>query len=163
MKGSRIIAVGVLLAALIAVLAFAGVAAAKKPRTADTVFKNAYVYTVNPGQRTAHAVAVRDGKIQYVGSNQGVRAFIGKKTEVVDLKGKMLMPSFADGHAHPSAAVSFLYAANLYGLRAATPRVQGRRSPTSSPPTPRWTPTRAAAGARPRTPASARSRRTSTA
>ena len=116
MKGSRIVAVGVLLAALIVVLAFAGVAAAKKPRTADTVFKNGYVYTVNPGQRTAHAVAVRDGKIRYVGSNRGVRAFIGKKTEVVDLKGKMLMPSFSDGHAHPQAAVSFLYAANLYGL-----------------------------------------------
>jgi predicted amidohydrolase YtcJ len=116
MKGSRVVAVGVLLAALIATLAFASVAAAKKPRTADTVFKNAYVYTVSPGQRTAHAVAVRAGKIQYVGSNRGVRAFVGRKTEVVDLKGKMLMPSFADGHAHPSAAVSFLYAANLYGL-----------------------------------------------
>ena len=120
MKGSRVVAVGVLLAALIAVLAFAGAATAKKPRTADTVFKNGYVYTVNPGQRTAHAVAVRSGKIQYVGSNRGVRAFIGRKTEVVDLKGKMLMPSFADGHAHPSAAVSFLYAANLYGAEAAT-------------------------------------------
>ncbi len=116
MKGSRIVAVGVLLAALIVVLAFAGVAGAVKPRTADTVFKNAYVYTVNPGQRTAHAVAVRGAKIQYVGSNQGVRAFIGKGTKVVDLNGKMLMPSFSDGHAHPSAAVSFLYAANLYGL-----------------------------------------------
>ena len=159
MKGSRIVAVGVLLAALIAVLAFAGAAAAKKPRTADTVFKNAYVYTVNPGQRTAHAVAVRAGKIQYVGSNKGVRAFIGKKTEVVDLKGKMLMPSFADGHAHPSAAVSFLYAANLYGLEGTRPT--RTRWLTSSTPTPPWMPTRAAAGARPRTPASARSRRTS--
>jgi predicted amidohydrolase YtcJ len=117
MKGSRIVAVGVLLAAVIAVLALSGVAGAKKPRTADTVFKNAYVYTVNPGARVAHAVAVRGGKIRYVGSNQGVRAFIGKGTKVVDLDGRMLMPSFSDGHAHPSAAVSFLYAANLYGLQ----------------------------------------------
>jgi predicted amidohydrolase YtcJ len=116
MKGSRILATGLLLVAVVTLLAFAGVAGAKKPHRADTVFKNAFVYTVNPGQRTAHAVAVRGGKIQYVGSNQGARAFIGKGTKVVDLKGKMLMPSFSDGHAHPSAAVSFLYAANLYGL-----------------------------------------------
>jgi predicted amidohydrolase YtcJ len=120
MKGSRIVAAGVLLAALVAALALAGVAAAKKPRPADTVFKNAYVYTVNPGQRTAHAVAVRGAKIQYVGSNRGARAFIGKGTRVVDLGGKMLMPSFADGHAHPSAAASFLYAANLYASLANT-------------------------------------------
>ena len=103
MKGSRILATGLLLVAVVALLAFAGIAGAAKPRPADTVFTHGYVYTVNPGQRTAHAVAVRDGKIQYVGSNRGVRAFVGKKTEVVDLKGKMLMPSFADGHAHPSA------------------------------------------------------------
>lgn len=118
MKGSRLVVAGVLVVAIVALLAFAGVAGAKKPHPADTVFKDAYVYTVNPGARVAHAVAVRDGKIRYVGSNRGVRAFIGRRTEVIDLDGKMLMPSFADGHSHPSAGVSFLYAANLYGLGA---------------------------------------------
>ena len=116
MKGSRVLATGLLLGAVVTLLAVAGAAVAAKPHTAGAVFTHGYVYTVNPGQRTAQAVAVRDGKIVYVGSNKGVRAFIGKKTEVVDLKGKMLMPSFSDGHAHPQAAVSFLYAANLYGL-----------------------------------------------
>ena len=116
MKGSRILATGLLVVAVVTLLAFASVAGAKKPRSADTVFTHGYVYTVNPGQRTAQAVAVRGDKIMYVGSNRGARAFIGKKTKVVDLKGKMLMPSFSDGHAHPSAAVSFLYAANLYDV-----------------------------------------------
>jgi predicted amidohydrolase YtcJ len=116
MKGSRIVATGLLVLAVVVLLAVAGAAGAKKPKTADTVLKNGYVYTVNPGARTAKAVAVRAGKIVYVGSNQGARAFVGKKTEVVDLKGRMLMPSFSDGHAHPSSGVSFLYAANLYGL-----------------------------------------------
>ena len=118
MKGSRILATGLLVLAVVALLAFAGIAGAAKPHPADTVFTHGYVYTVNPGQRTAQAVAVRDGKIIYVGSNQGARAFAGKKTKVVNLKGKMLMPSFSDGHAHPQAAVSFLYAANLYGLES---------------------------------------------
>ena len=162
MKGSRILATGLLVFAVVALLAFAGVAGAAKPHPANTVFTHGYVYTVNPGQRTAQAVAVRDGKIIYVGSNQGARAFVGKKTEVVDLKGKMLMPSFSDGHAHPQAAVSFLYAANLYGLDG-TAGVQGRRSRSSSPPTRPWTPTRGAAGARRRTRASARWSRISSA
>ena len=95
MKGSRVLATGLLVVAVVALLAFAGIAGAKKPRPADTVFTHGYVYTVNPGQRTAQAVAVRGDKMMYVGSNRGVRAFIGKKTEVVDLKGKMLMPSFS--------------------------------------------------------------------
>ncbi len=116
MKGSRVLATTLVVVAVVTLLAFAGVAGAAKPHPAETVFIHGYVYTVNPGQRTARAVAVRDGKIMYVGSNRGARAFVGKKTQVVDLKGKMLMPSFSDGHAHPSAAVSFLYAANLYGL-----------------------------------------------
>ncbi len=116
MKGIRRVAAALVTAGLIVVLVFASAAVAKKPRAADTVFKNGYVYTVNAGKRVAQAVAVRDGKIRYVGSNRGVRAFVGKKTRVVNLKGRMLLPSFADAHAHPSAAVSFLYAANLYGL-----------------------------------------------
>ena len=67
----------------------------------------------------------------------------------------MLMPSFSDGHAHPSAAVSFLYAANLYGLERHCRRTRPR-SASSSPRTPTSTPTRGAAGARPRTRASVR-------
>jgi predicted amidohydrolase YtcJ len=116
MKGSRILATGLLVLAVMALLAFAGIAGAAKKSPANTVFTHGYVYTVNPGQRTAQAVAVRGGKIIYVGSDQGARAFVGKNTKVVDLKGKMLMPSFSDGHAHPQAAVSFLYAANLYAV-----------------------------------------------
>jgi predicted amidohydrolase YtcJ len=61
-------------------------------------------------------VAIRAGKITYVGSNTGVKAYIGAKTRVTDLKGRMLMPSFAEAHCHVSSAVSFLYAVSLCGL-----------------------------------------------
>ena len=62
--------VGALLTLLAAALLLPTAAAAKN-KPADTVFKNGYVYTVNPGERVAQAVAVKDGRIVFVGSNQG--------------------------------------------------------------------------------------------
>jgi hypothetical protein len=97
-----------------ALLVPAGAAAKNKP--ADTVFKNGYVYTVNPGDRVARAVAVRHGRIVYVGSNRGARAFVGAHTKVVNLRGKLLLPGFVDSHIHASMTVSSLYSVLLYGM-----------------------------------------------
>jgi predicted amidohydrolase YtcJ len=68
---------------------------------ADSVFHNGYVYTVDSKNSVQEAVAIRDGKIVYVGTNVGVKRFIGKKTVVLDLGGRMLMPGLVDGHMHP--------------------------------------------------------------
>jgi predicted amidohydrolase YtcJ len=106
---------GALLTLLAAALLLPATAsAANKP--ADTVFKNGYVYTVNPGDRAAQAVAVRDGRIVYVGSNQGANAFVGPSTKVVKLGGKMMLPGFIDSHTHASMTVSSLYSVLLYGM-----------------------------------------------
>jgi predicted amidohydrolase YtcJ len=69
-------------------------------KPADTVFKNGYVYTVNRWQPSAQAVAVRDGKIIYVGRNQVAMWTVGPNTKIVDLHGKMMMPGIEDGHTH---------------------------------------------------------------
>jgi predicted amidohydrolase YtcJ len=68
---------------------------------ADSVFRNGYVYTVDSKNSIQQAVAIRDGKIMYVGTNVGIKPFIGKNTEVIDLGGRMLMPGLVDGHMHP--------------------------------------------------------------
>ena len=68
---------------------------------ADLVFRNGAVYTVNGGREWARAVAVRHKHIVYVGDDAGVRSFIGPRTRVVDLAGKMLLPGFVEGHIHP--------------------------------------------------------------
>jgi predicted amidohydrolase YtcJ len=103
-----------LLAAALAVPATASAHNSRRP--ADTVFKNGYIYTVNPGHRVAQAVAVRHGKIVYVGSNRGARAFVGPSTKVVQLDGRMMLPGFIDSHIHASMSVSGLYSVLLYGL-----------------------------------------------
>ena len=44
---------------------------------ADRIITNAKVYTVNPEQPWAEAVAIKDGRIVYVGDNSGIKKWIG--------------------------------------------------------------------------------------
>jgi hypothetical protein len=53
---------------------------------ADAVYVNAYVYTVDARESVREALAVRDGRIAYVGSNAGARALAGSATRVVDVQ-----------------------------------------------------------------------------
>jgi len=73
-------------------------------RAADRVLRNGAVYTVDPARSWAEAVAIKDGKIIYVGSNDGVGEHVGLGTEVIDLEGKMVLPGFVDSHMHPPGA-----------------------------------------------------------
>ncbi len=68
---------------------------------ADLVFTGGAVYTVDAARRWARAVAVRGGRIVAVGADDDVRELVGARTEVVDLRGRMLLPGFQDAHVHP--------------------------------------------------------------
>ncbi|MGI5839340.1 MAG: amidohydrolase [bacterium] len=67
---------------------------------AELVFVNGNVITVDDAQPKAQAVAVRDGKIIAVGDNAAADECINPATEVIDLKGKTLLPGFNDSHLH---------------------------------------------------------------
>jgi predicted amidohydrolase YtcJ len=82
--------------------------------TADTVLKNGYVYTVDPAATVAEAIAVKNGMIVCVGSDADAEAFVGPRTEVIDLAGKMVLPGFIDSHMHnPEGAVLPLFEVRL--------------------------------------------------
>ena len=83
---------------LVAGLLTAQASESKDP--ADYVLLNGKVYTVNPKQPWAEAVAVRGDEIVHVGDNQGARDFIGKDSRAIDLKGKLLLPGFVESHIH---------------------------------------------------------------
>ena len=70
-------------------------------QTADTVYTNGKIYTVNEKQPWAEAVAIKDGKFLKVGSNADIQAVTGKDTKVIDLGGKFGMPGIHDTHVHP--------------------------------------------------------------
>jgi len=71
---------------------------AEKP--ADTVFTNGFIYTADSRHSIAQAIAVRDDKIVFVGSNTAAKSFIGPKTVYIDLDSKMMLPGFTDAHCH---------------------------------------------------------------
>ena len=74
--------------------------AGPSPDSADLVLQGGVVWTGVPGEAVAEAVAVRDGKIQAVGTAADLRAFVGPVTEVVELEGRMVVPGFIDSHTH---------------------------------------------------------------
>ena len=69
-------------------------------KTADLIFRNGAVYTLDAARTWAETVAVSKGRIVYVGPDSRAQAWIGPQTVVVDLRGKMLLPSFHDSHVH---------------------------------------------------------------
>ena len=93
-----------LCAALALFLLPSALMAAPPSPAADRVYRNGVIFTANAKNETAEALAIRNGKIVYVGSNQGVAPFTGPATVSVDLQGKFLMPGLIDGHMHPLEA-----------------------------------------------------------
>ncbi|HKQ76765.1 MAG TPA: amidohydrolase family protein [Blastocatellia bacterium] len=67
---------------------------------ADTIYTNGVIITVNESQPSAEAVAIKGGKIVAVGARDDVMRYKGPSTEVVDLKGRTMIPGFVDGHSH---------------------------------------------------------------
>jgi len=86
-----------LCAAAVMVLA-AIFSAAEQP--ADIVLTHARIYTVNPKQAWAEALAVRGGKIVAVGTESEISAYRGASTQVVDAGGRLVLPGFTDCHVH---------------------------------------------------------------
>jgi len=68
--------------------------------SADYVFTGGKVYTVDKANSWAQAVAVRGNKIVYVGDDAEAKKFVDGDTKKVDLKGRMMMPGFVEGHFH---------------------------------------------------------------
>ena len=70
--------------------------------SADVVYTNSKIYTVDESQPWAEAVAIKDGKFIAVGSADDISAVIGDGTEVFDLGGAFAMPGIGDSHIHPA-------------------------------------------------------------
>ena len=88
------------LIASIAVLVSSACTPAAHEEAADRVFLNGAIYTVDDDGTWAQAVAIKDGRIIYVGDNEGAGEFISTNTEIIDLVGQMMLPGFHDSHIH---------------------------------------------------------------
>lgn len=76
-------------------------AAAPAPAGADLVLRHAKIYTVDPAHTVAEALAVKDGRLLFVGTSKDAQAWVGPKTRVEDAGGRLVLPGLIDAHIHP--------------------------------------------------------------
>jgi predicted amidohydrolase YtcJ len=93
---------------------------------ADALYRNGIVYTVDSRDSVQQALAVRAGRIVYVGNDAGAAKLVGPGTRVVDLAGRMLMPGLIDAHMHPQSGGSRLLNCSLDYLPLTVPQFQAR-------------------------------------
>ena len=84
---------------------------------ADLILRGGAVYTMDPNRPWAEAVAIREGRIVFVGTVEGAQRFAGRGTRILDLPGKMVLPGFIDSHAHPLSGGLELGECNLYDAK----------------------------------------------
>jgi predicted amidohydrolase YtcJ len=78
----------------------AAFAADASSQPADVIVTNARIYTVNPRQKWAEAIAIRGDKIVAVGERKQIEALRGPATKVIDAGQRLLLPGFTDCHIH---------------------------------------------------------------
>lgn len=77
----------------------------------DLILLNGTIISMEDAENEATAVVVRGGRIVNVGTDEEARSLAGPKTEMIDLKGRTLLPGFIESHMHP-----MMYAHNLLGV-----------------------------------------------
>ena len=116
--GSRVLLT--LFALLYAQMGVAAPAAISRPGSgtpaADLVLKSGSVYTVDGERSWAQALAIRAGRLVYVGTDRGAASYVSPSTRVVDLRGKMVLPAFQDAHIHPISGGIQADSCTLVGL-----------------------------------------------
>lgn len=72
----------------------------KKQEEADLVLIDGKIFTADEADSFVEAVAVKDERIISLGSNEDIQKLVGPSTEVLDIKGKLVIPGFIDSHCH---------------------------------------------------------------
>jgi len=88
------------------------------PPPADLIVTNARIYTVDANHPFVSALAVRDGKVQFVGSVREALLLRGPSTKLVDAGGQTIIPGMVDAHAHLFELGTFLHNLDLKDTRS---------------------------------------------
>jgi predicted amidohydrolase YtcJ len=91
-------------------------------QTADLAVTNAHIYTVNPKQPQASAIAVRQGRVLAVGDD--VAQYVGASTRVIDAKGATIVPGLIDSHGHVRSLGDRLGSIDLRGVLSESEAVE---------------------------------------
>ncbi|RWQ29646.1 amidohydrolase [Mesorhizobium sp.] len=83
---------------------------------ADLIVINARVLTMDEGNPTAEAVAIKDGNILAVGDRRTIEALKGTATKIVDAQGGSMVPGFIEAHMHLFGGAAELDNLHLQGV-----------------------------------------------
>src|SRR5215203_5390815 len=82
------------------ILPLCGVLLLSQPQPADLVLVNGKVVTVDPRDSIAEALAIRAGRIAFVGTSTDARGYVGERSRLIDLGGRTVTPGLIDTHVH---------------------------------------------------------------
>ena len=74
------------------------------PQPADIVLRGGKIITVDRQFSIKEALAIKDGRIIGVGSDREMRILTGRKTHVIELRGRTVIPGLIDSHIHATVA-----------------------------------------------------------
>lgn len=98
---------------------------AGSPQPADTIVLHGRIYTVDSAHPWAEALAIRDRKILAVGTDKEIAHYKGPNTNVIDAKGRLVLPGFTDCHVHFMEASLLLQQIYLNDAKT-IPEIQSR-------------------------------------
>lgn len=87
-------------AAMLSAVVLAAAQSRQPGQTADIIFTNGAIVTLDGASTVAKMLAIADDKILAVGSADAVLAHRGPNTRVIDLHGKTIIPGLQDSHIH---------------------------------------------------------------
>ena len=105
---------------------------------ADLVLRDGRFYTVSPAGVVEGSLAVRDGRIAYLGPDAGASALIGARTEVVDLGGRAVTPGLIDAHSHLVGLGAALAQVDLVGTASYEEVIERVRARAAAQPPGSW-------------------------
>lgn len=116
---------------------FSGSLGAAEP-AADLVLRGGKVYTLDAARSWAEAVAIRGGRLVYVGTDAGAKPYLGPATRVIELGGKMVLPGFHDSHVHLVSGGVELGQCDLNGAATLAEALSRIRTYAAAHPTKPW-------------------------
>lgn len=111
----------------------------KASAMADTILFNGKVTTLDPSQPNATALAIKDGLVAAVGSDQEIASLKGEKTEAIDLKVKRVIPGLNDSHIHLiRGGLSYNMELRWDGVPSLADALRMLREQAARTPAPQW-------------------------
>jgi len=105
---------------------------------ADLVLIYGKIITIDPDDSVVEAVVCKDKRFVKVGTNEDVKPYIGKRTEVIDLEGKTVVPGFVDTHLHFSSGGRRARFVDLRYVRSMEDLVEEIKKKAEQMPPGRW-------------------------